>query len=164
MKITPKKHAASPKRRTPSKPASRRPRSARQLPSVRTEDPFDGLPEVFRPWTGFFDDFILPEPLSGIALPDTEVTEEPDAFLVKLDVPGVTKDNIEVSAEGGMLTVSAHRHTKTKTSESTLEYRRALSLPDHVKPDGIEASLEHGILTLRVPKDKSAKTHRISVK
>lgn len=141
-----------------------RARPANHPASTRGEEQFPGLPDVFRPWAGFFDDFITTEPLSGIALPDTEVSEEDDVFLVKMDVPGVTKENIEVSVEGGMLTVIAHRHTKSETGESTLEYRRSLSLPDHVKPEAIEASLEHGILTLRVPKDKASKPHKVSVK
>lgn len=133
------------------------------LPAVRGEEPIGRMLSAFAPWAGFFDDFLLRDPVSGSALPATDVTEESDAYVVRLDVPGVEKDALDVTIDGTMLSVKAHRVTKTKTGESTLDYRRAFSLPEHVKSDEISGTLKDGILTLRVPKDEMAKPRKISI-
>ena len=133
------------------------------LPSVRGDDPFSRMITAFSPWTGFFDDFLRRDPLSGSALPTTDVSEETDAYVVRIDVPGVDKDALEVTIDGNMLSVKAHRVTKTETGESTLDYRRAFSLPEHVKADDISGTLKDGILTLRVPKSEDSKPRKISI-
>lgn len=132
------------------------------LPALRN-DPFLSLFSGFGPWSSLFDDYRTHGPLSGITMPSTQVSEEGDAYLVKFDVPGVAKDAIEVTVEGNVISVSARRVTKTKDGESTLEYQRTLSLPERAKTESVTASLENGILTLSVPKDKAAKPRKIAI-
>ena len=132
--------------------------------AVRRESPFAQMLSGVGPWAGFFDDFRNVAPFAGTVLPETEVAEEAGAYLVKLDVPGVAKEDVEVSVSGGMLQIRAHRHTKTKEGESTMEYRRSFSLPESVKPESIEATLDKGVLSLRVPKGEAVKTRKIDVR
>ena len=133
------------------------------LPAVRDGDPFNRMISALSPWSGFLDTFRLRDPFSGDALPATEVTEEDDAYTVRIEVPGVDKDAVEVTLEGRMLVMKAHRITKTKDGESAYDYRRSFTLPDHVKTDDIAGSLKDGVLLLRLPKSESAKPRKITL-
>lgn len=127
------------------------------------EDPFSRMLTAFGPWRGFFDDFRVNNPQAGTALPATDVIEESDAFVARLDIPGVSKDDIEVTLDGSLLSVKAHRVTKNKDSESTLDYLRSFSLPEHVKGESVSASLDRGVLTLRLPKHEASHPRKISI-
>lgn len=131
-------------------------------PHSRVQDPFVRLLADFGPWSDYFEDLARGS-LGGIALPATEVTESAAAYQVKLDIPGVPKESVEITTEGGVLAVRASRHTKTKEGESTLEYRRSFTLPEGIKADAITATVEHGVLTLTIPKGDGRKSKKITV-
>ena len=92
--------------------------------------------------------------------PAVNIAEKENEFTVELAAPGYKKEDFKVSAEDGMLTVSAE--TKQEKKEDGKEYtrkeyscssfQRSFQLPDNVKEDDINAKYEDGILKLQIPK------------
>ncbi len=108
---------------------------------------------------------------NAVWAPRADYTESEDAYVFRFDVPGVPKENIEINYHEGTLSVSGER--KSETAEEKQNYVRlerlqgrffrSFSLPKAVAADRIEASYEHGVLTVRLPKAEESKPRRISV-
>ena len=101
-----------------------------------------------------------------------DVTEKDNAYLVKADLPGVDKRDIEVSVEGNQVAISAEvkRSTEQKDDEHTLcseryngKVYRAFSLPAEIDSAKADAHYEGGVLTLTLPKSGNGASRRISV-
>lgn len=91
-----------------------------------------------------------------VVYPLVDVYENEREFLLVADLPGVRKDNLDISVEAGELRL------RGETDE--LEYRRSFSLGDDVNVEAIDAKLEHGQLSLHLPKAEAARTRKIQVK
>lgn len=93
--------------------------------------------------------------------------EKDDAYLVRLDLPGVKKGDISLELEDGTLTVSATRKTESEKEAAEtaagFEYRTVFEVPDGVQEDKIEASYEDGVLNLSLPKSEKVQPRQISV-
>jgi HSP20 family protein len=87
---------------------------------------------------------------------------EGDTWVIRAELPGVDPDeDVEVSIDGGVLTVSAERREETHEGEEGKpgyrsefrygSYRRSLRLPVEVTPDDVKATYADGILEVRVP-------------
>jgi HSP20 family protein len=102
--------------------------------------------------------------------PPADVEETDDAYLIELDLPGVDKKDIDVEATGRRLVVQGERKEKERTgmlrrqTRTVGRFRYEVVLPDQVDGDSVEATLEGGVLRLRVPKAKTADRRRIEVK
>jgi HSP20 family protein len=100
-----------------------------------------------------------------------DVLEQDDAFVVQASVPGVKPEDVEVTVQGERVTIRAEvRATEQQRGENWLmrEHRagttqRTITLPGPVSSENAEAHLEHGILSLRLPKLQGAQAKRISV-
>jgi HSP20 family protein len=100
-----------------------------------------------------------------------DVLEQDDAFEVRASVPGVKPDDIEVTVQGERVTIRAEvRATEQQRGENWLmrEQRfgttqRTITLPSPVSSENAEARIEHGVLSLRLPKVRGAQARRISV-
>lgn len=87
-----------------------------------------------------------------------------DTFHVRAELPGVDKDDIDVSVEGNILTLKAERKEDTETEEGDYHMResrsgffmRRLTLPEGARTEDIHASYEKGILEVTVPVEKEA--------
>lgn len=128
----------------------------------------------------FFRDFPLGysvRPLHGDPLPSPEsikieVKENGDNIVVQAEMPGVRKDDIDISIDRNVLTIRAEisqydadaENDKILHSERYYgSVQRSLSLPSDVAADKVTASYEDGILKLVLPKQTSDKTRKISV-
>lgn len=102
--------------------------------------------------------------------PTYQLKETADAFGVIVDLPGVTKDDLEISAENGVLTVIGRRAWKRPDTWTSL-YREGndatflLSLRHDasVDVDRVHAELQDGVLRLSLPKSDAIKPRKISV-
>ncbi len=103
--------------------------------------------------------------------PALDVSEDEKSWLVELDVPGFAREQIDVSAEGDLLTIRgaraveaepARRWHRRERAASTFEH--SVRLPREADAAGVEAKLEHGVLVLRIPKAETAKVRRIELK
>ena len=104
--------------------------------------------------------------------PALDVAETDRDYTVKLEMPGVTKDDIKVSVEGRQVTVRAEsqRNAEKKEGErvvhrerSTTSYARTFTLPAEVDQAEAGAKLDHGVLTLTLPKRGARAAARINV-
>ena len=110
-------------------------------------------------WDSVFEDMFTPAGRLG-----ADLFEDNDAYYVRMELPGVKKEDTEVELENAVLTVSGKRHTKgADGGESTEEFSRSVSIPDGVAGDKITAKLEDGILTITLPKQESSKPRTIKV-
>lgn len=116
--------------------------------------------DSWRPFT--FDDSIVPR---------MDVYEENDQLVVKTELPGIEGKDLDLSLEGDLLTIKAEKQEETKDGKKhhTRErfygkYLRSLTLPYAVKENEITASMDKGVLEIRLPKAEEAKAKKIEVK
>jgi HSP20 family protein len=108
---------------------------------------------------------------SAVWAPQTDLVETDENFQLRLDVPGMSKEDIDISLQNGTLTVSGER-----TSERTDEgedyvrverafgtFHRTFTLPDAVDHDNIEATYEDGVLSIHVPKTEESTRRQIEI-
>lgn len=93
-------------------------------------------------------------------LPTYDVEESENAFFVTVELPGVKPEEVQVSVKDGRLDVSA----ESKGSTRERKYRVAFTLPTDIAEDKLEASLDHGVLTLALPKAAKPEARQIPVK
>lgn len=100
-----------------------------------------------------------------------DVREESDRYLVEADLPGFTKDDLDITFEDGLLTITAEKKQETEDAKDTYHIRerrvgrftRSLRLPRNVDPSTVQANLRDGLLTVTIQKHESAKPHKINV-
>ncbi|MDJ0759415.1 MAG: Hsp20/alpha crystallin family protein [Woeseiaceae bacterium] len=103
--------------------------------------------------------------------PATDIIEYKDAFLVRLDLPGVESSAIEISTDKGILSISGERAAFENSEEATLTRRerasgrfdRRFSLPEMADVDAIRAQSKDGILEVRIPKIPEVQARKITV-
>ncbi|WP_370325576.1 Hsp20/alpha crystallin family protein [Euzebya sp.] len=103
--------------------------------------------------------------------PAVDIIRTDEAFLVRMDVPGVAQDSVDVTLEDGRLMISAERPEDPKAEGATWVRRerrhgafaRSFTMPDGVDPDMITAHLENGVLEVRVPHAPERKPRQIPV-
>jgi HSP20 family protein len=103
--------------------------------------------------------------------PAVDIVEEKDRVVLRADVPGVDPADIDVSMDGGVLTVSGERRTETRSEaegfrrveRSFGRFHRRFNLPDTADAEGIKATSSKGILEISIPKLPEVKARRISV-
>ena len=107
--------------------------------------------------------------IGGEFTPTADIEETGDAYLVEIEVPGVKKDDVQVELSGRRLVVSGER--KEREREGVLRrrtrlvgrFRYEVVLPSQVDEKGVSASLDNGVLTVRVPKAMAERPRKISV-
>lgn len=123
----------------------------------------------FRPW---WPDRWFRSDEMEIRGPVVDVFEEKDDIVIKAELPGITKDNIEVNLTDHMLTIKGEKKKEEEIKEENYyraeraygSFVRTLELPKDVHSDKIKASFKNGILEVRLPKTEEAKTKEIKVK
>lgn len=102
--------------------------------------------------------------------PPVDIFETGDAVIVVADIPGVTKDNIEVSLDDGILTLHGKMITERPEGRIILEeyenghYMRRFTVSESIDQGKIEASLANGVLTVTLPKIGPVQPKKIQVK
>jgi HSP20 family protein len=91
----------------------------------------------------------------GSWVPRLETYRKDNDFVVRLDLPGVDPNDVDVRAEGNLLTITGERKNETKNADYQETYygkfERTLTLPQGVEADKIAAQYQHGVLEIRVP-------------
>ena len=103
--------------------------------------------------------------------PAMDLVEVDDHFVLKADLPGLGEDDVAIEVQDGALTISGERKAEHsegsrgwyRVERSFGRFSRSLTLPDGVDPDGIEATFDRGVLTLRIPKPEERKPRRIQI-
>ncbi len=103
--------------------------------------------------------------------PAVDIVNKDDQIEVRVEVPGCQPDDLNVTVESDVLTISGEKQETQETKEDSLYYRESVSgsfrrdiqLPSDVNADKIEASYERGILSLVCPKSEKAKTVKVMI-
>ena len=162
-----------------------------QRPSTSVESPFT---ELRRQMDRLFDDFAegwgwpslsrwsLPSRSFDIARPtmggvmsvDFDVSEDDQKIQIKGDLPGMDKDDVDISVENGVLTIKGEKREEKEEKEKDYylserqygSFRRSFRLPESVDEDKIAANFKKGVLDITLPKKAEAKrkAKKISVK
>jgi len=110
--------------------------------------------------------------MEGTWMPAIDLTETEKEFILRAEVPGVPKENLDVHLEGEVLTLTGHRETKTTEKDENMlweereagKFIRTLRLPKAVEANKVEAVYNDGILTVHVPKAQVAIKNKILIK
>ncbi|HEV3474184.1 MAG TPA: Hsp20/alpha crystallin family protein [Actinomycetota bacterium] len=105
-------------------------------------------------------------------VPALDVYESPDRFVITVELPGVTPDQVDISVENSTLTVRGERKFYDNMAERDFHrierrfgsFGRSVSLPQVADAERIEASFDAGVLRIEVPKREEAKPRKIQVK
>ena len=138
-----------------------------------TRNPWRELDTLASRLSPLFDDVFPTPSTSGNWSPAVSVEETADALVLTAELPGMGQDDIELEVENNILTL---RGEKSEAREEGGEHRkyhlwerrfgtfaRSFTLPRTVRADDIEASFDHGVLTVRMPKAAEAKSRRIEI-
>ena len=104
-------------------------------------------------------------------VPAVDIIEEKDRFMLRADVPGVKPEDIEVSMENGVLSVSGHRYEESSDESEGVKrlerisgkFYRRFTLPESANSEDISAKSVNGILEVVIPKQAEVKSRRIAV-
>jgi HSP20 family protein len=104
--------------------------------------------------------------------PVVDISETDDEYIVRAEIPGVSKDDIKVTIRDNMLTISGEKKQEKETKNENFHrvervygsFTRTFTLPGAVKVDKVEAKFKDGVLTIKLPKVEEAKSKEIEVK
>lgn len=133
-----------------------------RMRDLLTWDPFQ------RPLSRWFGE----ETAAALYTPTFDVKEEKDAFVVKADLPGIKEEDLDISVTGNRLTISGKREEEKVEESGSYYFRersngaftRSFVLPDNVISDQIQANMQDGVLTLRIPKAPESQPKKIAIK
>lgn len=102
--------------------------------------------------------------------PALDLYQNNDNVIARVELPGMRKEDIEISLQDGMLTISGERTSETgegdkaeRTERYVGKFRRSISLPTQVDSNKVTASYRDGVLTVTLPKAEEAKPKQIQV-
>ena len=101
-------------------------------------------------------------------VPPVDISETPDGLVLRYDMPGVKKENADITVDKGTLTVTGKvepEESGTPVYRETRigDYRREFTLPNDVDAGHISAEMNAGVLTVRINKPEEAKPKRIQI-
>jgi HSP20 family protein len=128
------------------------------------------LPANLAEFDAFLNQVLSPSQRSGHA--SAGLWEDESAYHVELDVPGVSRENIDITFDKGMLTIAAER--KHEENESTRKgwreerfygkVTRSFSLPETIDVESIAAEMNDGVLRVTVAKTAAAQPRKVEIK
>lgn len=97
--------------------------------------------------------------------PKVNITEDRDTFNIKMELPGLTREDVKLAVENNVLSVSGSKKEETKTEDKNVivnelfygEFSRNFNLSKDIKIDAIDAEFKDGILNITLPKVEEAK-------
>src|SRR4051812_19633191 len=107
-------------------------------------------------------------------VPAIDLLEKKDAYVVRAELPGVERSNIEITLEKSVLTISGQKSAMTEGRDEEIRvfaaervagaFSRSLRMPEHIDGDKIEAEYKDGLLTVTIPKAEVAQPRKIELK
>jgi HSP20 family protein len=104
-------------------------------------------------------------------IPPVDIQETPEGYKLLAELPGLTKDDINITLENNVLRLSGERKFEKDVSKESYHrvertygtFSRAFALPQQVQAEGVQAGFENGVLTIMVPKAEQAKPRKIEI-
>jgi HSP20 family protein len=105
--------------------------------------------------------------------PQIEVAQRGDEIVVRADLPGLTRDDVDIEVDQGILSISGERRQESRderegfirSERSYGTFFRAIPLPETVNPDDISATFRNGVLevSIPVPEDQQRRRRRVEI-
>lgn len=145
-------------------------RFQRRTPAFPAYTPFANLEDLPNRIRKMFEEGLDLAPVSETLgfMPATEIVETPEELVVTAELPGLTKENIDITIDEGVLTIRGEKAEERKEGDEERKYhlwersygtfQRSFTLPSSVDPSKIHAAFEKGVLMVRLPKTAEAKT------
>jgi HSP20 family protein len=132
--------------------------------------PFSDLQQLQEETARLMESVLGPD-AAGVAAwaPPVDIEETDDAWVIEAELPGVKKDDINVEVRDNEVEISGDIKERERQGILRRRTRKVgrfefrVSLPGAADPNDIEANLDHGVLTLRIPKPSEARPQRIEV-
>ena len=124
---------------------------------LQTWDPLRGFDSLFNQY-GFGRDFSLAPMTDTQWTPAVDISENDEAFYLKVELPEMKKEDVKVEVNEGILTLTGERHKEeTDQKEHRVErfygqFTRSFTLPDNILGESIDAEFKDGMLYLTLPK------------
>jgi HSP20 family protein len=107
----------------------------------------------------------------GAWMPSVDIVEEKDRILVRADLPGMKREDVEVDVDEGVLTIRGERKSETETKDAKAyrversygSFLRSFTLPAGVDESRISASYKDGVLEIALPRAEGAKAKKVKV-
>lgn len=123
----------------------------------------------------FFEGNFFAPPAASIETtwaPALDFCENEKEYVVRLEVPGIPKENLDVNLDGQTLTISGHREARKEEGGEQYYWRereegrfmRSLRLPQPVDESGVEASTHDGVLMVKLPKTMKTIKSKVTIK
>jgi HSP20 family protein len=139
-----------------------------QRPTATRWDPFSELQRIYSELRAPEGSREVPGATEGF-VPIADLEETEDGYVIEVELPGVKRDDIDIAVAGRRVTVSGERKEKERTGilrrrERVVgRFRFEVELPNEIDEGGVNASLDNGVLTLKVPKRRDSQVRRIAV-
>jgi HSP20 family protein len=128
---------------------------------------------LFRVFDSLFNQDLLPseEVSNRNWMPPVDIQETGDTYRLTAELPGLTRDDINITLENNVLRLSGERKFEKDVKKEGFHriertygtFARAFTLPSQVNHDKVEAAFENGLLTITVPKAEQAKPRKIAI-
>jgi HSP20 family protein len=127
------------------------------------------------PFFRLFDTFLGETPGEDLTsrtwTPPVDIQETADAYSIQAELPGLTREDIQVTFENNVLRLSGERKWEKDVKKENFHrvertygsFSRSFALPNQVSADKVEAKFENGVLSIVVPKAEAAKPRQISI-
>ena len=108
-------------------------------------------------------------PQKEYVVPEVNIFETKDGYVLEAEMPGVSREGLNISLDNNELTLVGHRREETTGGETLFresrraDYRRAFELDPAIDTAKIAARMEQGVLTLTLPKSERVKPRKIKV-
>ena len=105
----------------------------------------------------------------AFASPEVNIFETKDGYVLEAEMPGVSKDGLEITLENNELTIVGHRTQENVPGEplfrerNNVDFRRVFELDPAIDTAKVAARIEQGVLTLTLPKSERVKPRKIAV-
>lgn len=107
----------------------------------------------------------------GVFAPPVDIVETKDSYELRAELPGFAPDEINIEVDKGVLSITGEREFKEEKEDENYRrversygrFSRSFSLPESVDAEAISADVEHGVLTVKLPKRPAATPRRVAI-
>jgi HSP20 family protein len=134
--------------------------------------PFEELERIRRDFDRLIEEFFAKEePVERVFAPALDVYETDGEVVVKAELPGVKKEDVEVLVRDNSLIIRGEKKEEKEEKTETYhrvervygKFERVVALPAEVKLEGVKAEFKDGVLEIRLPKEKTSKEAKIEI-
>ncbi len=138
---------------------------------VPLRTPFEDVAGLQKRLNAIFNDFVGPDTSSASFVPAVDVYEDPEKLVLKLEIPGVKQDDLDIRLENQTLVIRGERKFESNEKAENFHrierrfgsFVRSFTLPQTVDPESVTATMDAGVLTISLAKKAEAQPKQIKV-